>query len=124
MVKVKMRAVLEQAYQFKIKAELDVESAVYVTRTLYNYVNQGDISLEINARKGSLITEIIVTVLTGLATDILYDITKIIYKLLKNIKEENKKVKPVYILTEREQFIITGDKDSKIPEDLKKELFK
>jgi len=110
-------------FQFKILAEWDAESANFFIKMLFEHAEDGKISFELKTRKGSLITEFIITVFEGVLSAILYDVIKIIYKLLKGKKENNKEVKPVYIFTEKEQFVITGDKNSKIPDELKRELF-
>jgi len=108
---------------FKIQAEWDSESANFLTKRLFEYAEDGKISFELKTKKGSLVTEFTITILEGVASAIIYDIIKIIYKLLKSRRENNRRVKSVYLFTEREQFVITGDKDSKIPDELKRELF-
>lgn len=110
--------------QFKIQANWDVEDAVNFTKELYDSTNKGIISFELNARKGSLSTDFVITILTGVASAFLYDIIKFIFKLLKRDKDNNREIKPVYIFTDKEEFIITGDNKSKIPDKLKEELFK
>lgn len=109
--------------RFKISAEWDVDSATYFTRRLYEYVHNGRISFELNTRKGSLVTQFTITIIEGVLSAILYDLIKMIYHLLKKRKEKNEIIKPVYIFTEKEEFVITGDKSSKIPDELKRELF-
>ena len=108
---------------FKILAEWDIESAVYFTKKLYQYVNQGKLSFELKARNGSVSTEFLITIFGGVASAIIYDLIKEIFLTLKKNKLNNKEIKPVYVFTKETEYIITGDKDSKIPDELKDELF-
>lgn len=118
-----MTVLENEPFQFRVLAEWDADSANFFTKKLFEYAEDGKISFELRAKRGSLITEFTITVFEGLISAVIYDFIKIIYKLLKKNKEEGKEIKPVHIFTLKEEFIITGDKDSKIPDELKKELF-
>lgn len=111
-----------EPFRFKIHAEWDSESATYFTRELYRYAEKGRISFELNTRKGSLLTDFLVSILANVVTDVFYNLIKKIYKIVRKQKQKGKVIKPVHIFTEKEEFIITGEKDSRIPEELKREL--
>jgi hypothetical protein len=118
------RYVLENGpFQVKVLAEWGVEDASSFTSRLYEYTLRGDILFELRAKKGSLVTEFVISIIGGIASAILYDLIKLIFDRLKQQKLKGKKIKPVHIFTLKEEYIITGDNNSKIPEDLKKELF-
>lgn len=112
-----------EPFQVKILAEWDVDDAKDFTNRLYEYTDNGDISFELNARKGSLITEFIISITGGVASAILYDLIKMIFNKVKQEKIKGKEIKPIHIFTLKEKYIITGDNSSKIPDDLKKVLF-
>ena len=115
--------VQKEESQFKINTQLTAENSAYLTKLLFDYVEQGKIDFELKSKKGSVISEILVNVLGGLFSAILYDLIKKIYHKLKDERKKDEEIKPVHIFTTKEEFVITGDKNSKIPEELKKELF-
>ena len=110
--------------RIKIHAEWNINDASYFVKKLYEYVEESKISFELNAKKGSIINEFFITIFGGIASALIYDLIKTIFNLLKKERIKGNQVKPVYIFTLKEEYIITGDKDSKIPEELKEELFK
>jgi|SRR3989339_1438388 len=120
----KERYVLEnEPFRVKVIAEWGVDDASSFTDKLYEYTSKGDISFELRAKKGSLMTEFIISITGGVASAVLYDLIKLIFNRLKQQKLKGKGIKPVHIFTLKEEYVITGDNNSKIPEDLKKELF-
>lgn len=102
----------------KIKAEWDVDNSSFLTKELYKYVAKGQIKFDLNAKKGSVILNISIGVISGLGANILYDIIKLIYRRLKKEIEKGREVKPVKVISAHEEFIITGDEKSKLPKDL------
>lgn len=117
--------VLETKYPvIKIHAEWDLDSAKEFTNNLYEYVAQSKISFELNTRRGSIINEFIITIFEGIASAVVYDLIKFIFRLLKKEKQNKFVIKPVHIFTLEKEYVITGGKDSIIPEELKEELFK
>ena len=108
-----------EPFQLKIIADWDSESANYLTGKLYEYVENGNLSFDLHANKGSVITEFVISIFGGIASAVLYDLIKVIFNRLKG-----KIVKPVHFFTLKEEYVITGDRDSKIPDNLKDELFK
>ena len=107
---------------FKIHAESDVVGSTFLTKLLFEYVEHGKLDFELKSKKGSIVSEILVNVAGGLFSAVLYDLIKKLYTRLKDQKTNGKEVKPVHIFTTKEEFIITGDKNSELPEELKKEL--
>jgi len=113
-----------EPFKLKIIADWDSESANYFTGELYKYVKKGNLSFDLHANRGSLLTEFVISIVSGIASAILYDLIKIIFNRLKRNRLNGKLVKPVHFFTFKEEYVITGDKDSKIPDDLKDELFR
>jgi hypothetical protein len=113
----KQAAILENDLStFKINSNLDVEDSVYIARILFDYVEQGKLTFELSSKKGSVVSEFIVSVIGGVFSNILYDLAKKIYNKLKEEKQIGKIVKPVYIFLPDKQYIITGDESDKLPE--------
>ncbi|MBU0963061.1 MAG: hypothetical protein KKD48_04120 [Nanoarchaeota archaeon] len=108
----------------RIKANWDVDNATYLTHELYKYVAKGNIKFELKANKGSILTDISISVIGGGAGNFVFKLIEFIYKKLKKEKELGREIKPVNISTTREEYIITGDKESKIPEEIKYKLSK
>lgn len=114
--------ILKNETQFKIHTDLDINTSTWIVNKLFNKVKQGKIIFELQSKKGSLVNEFTINVVGGVFSAVLYDLIKYFYKLLKKQKEKTKgkniEIKPIYIFTEKEQYIITGDKNSKLPKDL------
>jgi uncharacterized membrane-anchored protein len=110
-------AVQEIQTEFKIHTELDVEDSLFITGILLEYVSDGKITFELNARKGSIISEFLVNVIGGLFSAVLYDLTKKIYNRLKEEKQKGKAIKPVHIFLRDKQYILTGDELDSLPKD-------
>lgn len=102
---------------FKIHSDLDVDSSVYLTKLLFQYVSEGKITFELSSRKGSVVTEIVINVLGGLFSAVLYDLTKKIYQRLKEERQKGKEIRPVYIFLKDRQYILTGNDEDKLPEE-------
>lgn len=107
----------------KVYSEWDLDSAKEFTNILFEYVSDGRIIFELNAKKGSIVSEFLITIFEGLSSAILYDLIKLIFRILKREKKLKREVKPTHIFTLEKEYIVTGDNKSTIPEDLKKELF-
>ncbi len=105
-----------QEAHFKIHANLDVENSSYLTKLLFEYVEQGKIEFEIKAKKGSVVSEVLVNVLGGLFSAVLYDLMKQIHKMLKEQRKKGLDVKPVYVFLSDRQYILTGEEKDKLPE--------
>ena len=102
-------------YSFKIHTNLDKENSVYLTKLLFEYVEQGKIDFELNSKKGSIVSEILVNVAGGLFSAVLYDLAKKLYSQLREEKKKGKEIKPIYIFTEKEKFVISGDESDILP---------
>jgi len=100
---------------FKIHADLDTENSAYVSKLLFEYVEQGKIDFELKSKKGSIVSEILVNVAGGLFSVVLYDLMKKIYQKLKEEKKKGKEIKPVDIFTESKHYVITGGKSDILP---------
>jgi len=101
---------------FKIHANLDSENSVYISKLLFEYVEQGKIDFELKSKNGSIISEILVNVAGGLFSAVLYDLIKKIYNRLKEERKKGKEIKPVEIFTESKHYVITGDESDILPE--------
>lgn len=117
-------ALENEPFQLKVVADWDAESASHFTSHLYGYVERGEIYFDLHANKGSVLTEFVISIISGIVSAILYDLIKIIFNKLKYDKLNGRVVKPIHIFTLNEEYIITGDSNSKIPDTLKDELFK
>ena len=105
----------KQEYKFKIHTNLDTENSAFLTKLLFEYVEQGRIDFELKSKKGSIVSEILVNVVGGLFSAVLYDLAKKIYNQLKEEKKRGKEIKPVHIFTEKEKFVITGNDSDILP---------
>ena len=103
---------------FKIHTTLDIENSSYLVKLLFEYVEQGKITFELQSKKGSIISEILVNVAGGLFSAVLYDLAKKVYNQLKEEKKKGKEIKPIEIFTESKHYVITGDEKSVLPENL------
>ena len=101
---------------FKIHANLDAENSAYLTKLLFEYVEQGKINFELGSKKGSVITEILVNIAGGLLSAILYDLIKKLHKRLQEEKKMGKEIKPIEIFTESKHYVINGDESDILPE--------
>ncbi len=121
----------------KIKASWDVDNATYLTRHLYKYVAKGNIKFSIEAKKGSVETEFLISVIRditpsyrgvvdGLSVYFLAKLIELIYKHLKREREMGRHPKDVEVIVAKPEkiYIITGDKRSQMPEGLKYKLMK
>jgi len=89
---------------------------------LYKYVARGNIKFELKANKGSILTDISISVIGSVVGDFVYKLIEFIFKKLKKEKEMGRNIKPVKIITTRDEYIVTGDRESKIPNELKDKL--
>lgn len=94
----KQAIVLENdSSSFKIHTNLNIENSAYLAKLLFAYVEQGKIDFE-------------------LFSAVLYDLIKNLHKRLNEEKKRGKEIKPIYIFTEKEKFVITGDDSDILPE--------
>ena len=110
-------AVLKEESIFKIHTNLDVDSSVFVTKLLFEYVSQGKITFELNSKKGSIVSEFVVNVLGGLFSAVLYDLVKKVYNHLKEQRKNGKDIKPVYVFLPDRQYVLTGKDDDNLPKE-------
>lgn len=103
--------VQKEENSFKIHANLDSENSAYLSKLLFEYVEQGKIDFELKSKKGSIISEIIVNVIGGLFSAVLYDLIKKIHQRLKEERKKGKEIKPVYVFLKDKRYTLTG-KDS------------
>jgi len=114
----KQTTILEKDFSiFKIHTNLDAINSAFLTKILFEYVEQGKIDFELKSKKGSVVSEIIVNVVGGLFSVVLYDLSKKIFTMLKNEKQKGKEIKPVHIFTENKEYLVTGDDNSKMPKE-------
>lgn len=114
----KQALVLENdSSSFKIHTNLDVENSSYVSKLLFEYVEQGKITFELKSKKGSIASEILVNVVGGLFSAVLYDLIKKLHKKLKEEKLKGKEIKPIEIFTETKHYVITGEESDVRPEE-------
>ena len=101
--------------EFKIHTNLDVKDSTFITNLLFNYVQQGKITFELKSKSGSIANEIIINVLGGLFSAVLYDLIKKLHQYIKE-KKKDKKVNPIYIFTEKKEYVLTGEESDNIPD--------
>ena len=106
----------EGADSFKIHTSLDVENSAYLTKLLFEYVKQGKIAFELESKKGSIVSEILINVAGGLLSAILYDLAKKLHQKLKEEKQKGKTIKPIEIFTESKHYVISGSDSDILPE--------
>ena len=100
--------VQKEENSFKIHANLDSENSAYISKLLFEYVEQGKIDFELKSKKGSVVSEILVNVAGGLFSAVLYDLIKKIYERLKEERKKGKEIKPVEIFLKDRKYTLTG----------------
>jgi hypothetical protein len=108
--------ILKEETAFKIQANLDVENSVFLTKLLFEYVEQNKITFELSSKRGSIISEFIVNVIGGLFSSVLYNLAKRIYDKLREDKLKGKKISPVYIFLPDRQYVLTGENTDVLPD--------
>ena len=101
---------------FNIHADLNVEHSAYLSKLLFEYVEEGKIDFELKSKKGSIVSEILVNVAGGVFSAGFYDLAMKTYNRLKEEKQKGKEIKPIEIFTESEHYVITGDELDRLPE--------
>lgn len=114
-----MKQVLVQKEEtsFKIHMNLDAENSAFLTKLLFEYVEQGKIDFELKSKKGSIVSEILINVAGGLFSAVLYDLIKKIYQRLREEKNRGKEIKPVEIFLKDKQYILTGNGSDNLPKE-------
>lgn len=105
---------LESVY--KVQTNLDVEDSTFIINLLFQYVSEGKIQFELASKKGSVISEFIVSVVGGLFASVLYDFVKKVYDRLRENRKNGKKINPVYIFLSDRQYVLTGEDNDVLPE--------
>lgn len=100
--------------EFKIHAILNIENSTFLINLLFQYVEQGKITFELKSKKGSIVSEILINVVGGVFSAILYDLAKNIHKKLKENKNSKSKVN---IFTENKEYILTGADSDMLPKE-------
>ena len=98
--------------EFKIHANLSVENSTFLVNKLFGLVNDKKIIFEIKSKPGSVYSEITIGVISGVLSEIVYDLCKNLHNKLKQSKEEKDKID---VFTEEKHYEISGEKNDSLP---------
>ena len=108
---------LKKKGTIEIKAKWDTWNTTLLTSKLYRHVKKGEIEFELQAKKGSIITNFLVKLVYDIGITFFPDLTKYIWKRIRKQRDKGKQLPPVTVINyiDNRTIIITGSDEDELP---------